>query len=157
MAFDFDVVVATPEGEEVELNRGTFTGDLRQTELVSASDVNVSDRVLRDMLRTYATPDELQEALTSLVNLTKSDIDTITEKFDIERLVDNAENVMIYSDISEYFDENYADMFDGVETSLLDLIMKHLDVTEFTRDYLEDQEYLLESGDGAILDVSMLG
>lgn len=157
MAFDFDVVVATPEGEEVELNRGTFTGDLRQTDLVSASDVNVSDRVLRDMLHAYATPDELQEALISLSNLTKSDIDVITEKFDIEILVDNAENVMIYSDISEYFDENYADMFDGVETSLLDLIMKHLSITEFTRDYLEDQEYLLESGDGAILDVSMLG
>lgn len=157
MAFDFDVVVATPDGEEVELNQDTFTGDLRETELVSASDANVSDRVLRDMLRTYATPDELQEALTSLYMFTEADVDTITEKFDIERLVDNAENVMIYSDISEYFDENYADMFDGVETSLLDLIMKHLDVAEFTRDYLEDQEYLLESGDGAILDVSMLG
>jgi hypothetical protein len=157
MAFDFDVVVATPEGEEVELNRGTFTGDLRQTELVSAPDVNVSDRVLRDMLHTYATPDELQEALERLSNLTESDIDTITEKFDIKRLVDNAENVMIYSDVSEYFDENYADMFDGVDSSLMDLIMKHLDVTEFTRDYLKDQEYLLESGDGAILDVSMLG
>lgn len=157
MAFDFDVVVATPDGEEVELNQDTFTGDLRETELVSASDANVSDRVLRDMLRTYATPDELQEALTSLYMFTEADVDTITEKFDIERLVDNAENVMIYSDVSEYFDETYADMFDGVETSLLDLIMKHLDVTEFTRDYLEDQEYLLESGDGAILDVSMLG
>ena len=156
MAFDYDVVVLNPDGEEIELNRDTFEGSLRDTTLVSASDVNLSDKAMTALLRTYNTPDELQEAIEALANFTSGDVDVITDKFEIERLVDGADNVSIFANISDYFEDNRATMFDGIESSLLDIIIPHLDVDGFTRDFIKDEEYIMVSDDGAVIDTSQL-
>ena len=155
MKMDYNIIV-NYDGREVDLTVDDNV-DLRQAEFVSAGYVPVADSTVQHLMRVVTTPAELQEAIDNLAQrLTASDIVKIEERFDIERILDNVDQIDIWSDTSEFTDAYYEQLFGDIDDDTLNRILPFLNVEGYVNAFIEDDEYLIRSDDGAVLNLAYL-
>lgn len=152
---DYNIVV-NYDGREVDLTVDDNV-DLRQAEFVSAGYVPVADSTIQHLMRVVSTPAELQEAIDTLAGrLTASDIVKIEEQFDIERLLDNVDQIDTWTDTSEFTDAYYEQLFGDIDDDTLNRLLPFLNVDGYVNAFIDDDEYLIRSDDGAILNLAYL-
>lgn len=152
---DYNIVV-NYDGREVDLTVDDNV-DLRQAEFVSAGYVPVADSTVQHLMRVVSTPAELQEAIDTLAGrLTASDIVKIEEQFDIEILLDNVDQIDIWSDTSEFTDAYTEQLFGDIDDDTLNRLLPFLNVDGYVNAFIDDDEYLIRSNDGAILNLAYL-
>lgn len=152
---DYNIVV-NYDGREVDLTVDDNV-DLRQAEFVSAGYVPVADSTIQHLMRVVSTPAELQEAIDTLAGrLTASDIVKIEERFDIEILLDNVDQIDTWTDTSEFTDAYYEQLFGDIDDDTLNRLLPFLNVDGYVNAFIDDDEYLIRSDDGAILNLAYL-
>lgn len=152
---DYNIVVDY-DGREVDLTVDDNV-DLRQAEFVSAGYVPVADSTIQHLMRVVSTPAELQEAIDTLAgSLTASDIVKIEEQFDIERLLDNVDQIDTWTDTSEFTDAYYEQLFGDIDDDTLNRLLPFLNVDGYVNAFIDNDEYLIRSNDGAILSLAYL-
>lgn len=152
---DYNIVV-NYDGREVDLTVDDNV-DLRQAEFVSAGYVPVADSTVQHLMHVVTTPAELQEAIDTLAGrLTASDIVKIEEQFDIEILLDNVDQIDIWTDTSEFTDAYYEQLFGDIDDDTLNRLLPFLNVDGYVNAFIDNDEYLIRSDDGAILNLAYL-
>ena len=152
---DYNIVV-NYDGREVDLTVDDNV-DLRQAEFVSAGYVPVADSTIQHLMRVVTTPAELQEVIDTLAGrLTASDIVKIEERFDIERLLDNVDQIDTWPDTSEFTDAYNEQLFGDIDDDTLNRLLPFLNVDGYVNAFIDNDEYLIRSDDGAILSLAYL-
>lgn len=157
---DYEMIVTDPSGEELNLATVGFDTDLRVPDLtlVSVGDVPMSEPALTELMKQVQTIEELQDAIANVTGvLQPAEIDILREDYNMIDLAEHADDLRFYTSADELFESQYELMSEGINPKVIDQVIDNLNVTEFVKEWVADEEYVFDLGNGTFVDTSMLG
>ena len=157
---DYEMIVTDPSDEELNLATVGFDTDLRVPDLtlVSVGDVPMSEPALTELMKQVQTIEELQDAIANVTGvLQPAEIDILREDYNMIDLAEHADDLQFYTSADELFESQYELMSEGINPKVIDQVIDNLNVTEFVKEWVADEEYVFDLGNGTFVDTSMLG
>lgn len=148
-------------GQEIDLAREELTPEQSQNfasaELLT-NGTNYSDNVIKELIRGTTSPREFDELIDNLDNsvMNPPDVDQLSEFKSIVDLAEQANHLEMWASVNDWIDDSTDQLFDGIDDNVLNAMLPFLNVGGYARSYIENDEYLHITSDGAVISLSQV-